>query len=351
MKKINLHCPINSTGYGIASLNIAKNIYNHFNVSYFPLGNITVDTKEDYDFVYKILKNSELADPLSPTIKIWHQFDLMQRIGRGKYFAMPFFELDTFNPLEKRDLSAPDMLFVSSEWAKSIIEKNNVTTPTSVIPLGVDVSVFDYKKYNKTNPKYTFVNIGKWEIRKGHDFLCDVFKNAFPFENDVELIICASEHSSYSSKEEIIKWKEKYSNDKRIKIIPGVESHQQIAKIIAESDCGIFPSRAEGWNLELLECMAMNKPCIATNFSAHTEFCNQDNCFLIDIETTEPAFDGKAFKNQGNWAKISNNQIDQIIFYKRKAYFDKITTNPNGLKTANKYTWENSAQKISGCIS
>ncbi len=349
--KINLSSPINSTGYGIASINILRELSKIHEVSLFNMGSPSVENQDDYNLVLNSINNQENFDINSPYIKIWHQFDLAQKIGRGKYFAYPFFELDTFNSREIKHLSVPDELFVSSLWAKNIIEKNNIKTKTNIIPLGVDTNVFNYKNHTKNTNKYTFVNIGKWEIRKGHDFLCDIFKKAFPFENDVELIMCAAEHtSSYSSQEEINKWKKKYSDDNRIKIIPGVPHHKDVASIIAQSDCGIFPSRAEGWNLELLECMAMNKPCIATDYSAHTEFCNKDNCFLIDISETEPAFDGKVFNNQGNWAKIGNNQFDQIIEYMRMVYFKNIKTNENGLKTANEYSWENSSQKISRCI-
>jgi hypothetical protein len=96
--------------------------------------------------------------------------------------------------------------------------------------------------------------------------------------------------------------------------------------------------------------MAMNKPVIATNYSSHTEFCNKDNSFLVDITEKEKADDGKAFRGQGNWAKIGSQQQDQIISYMRHLYSNRINTNPEGLKTAEVYSWKNSADKISGCI-
>lgn len=349
---INISAPINNTGYGIASINLIKELSLSNNLSLFNIGPSSVDTQEDYDLILKLIVNQEYFDIHAPYIKIWHQFDLAQRIGRGKYFAYPFFELDTFNEREIKHLSVPDEIFVSSVWAKEIIEKNHIKTQTNVIPLGVNTSIFNPKNYKQKNKdKYTFINIGKWEVRKGHDFIYEIFKKAFPFDKNVELIICASEFTNaYSSKEEIAQWKAKYSNDPRIRIIPGVQSHKDIAEIISYADCGLFPSRAEGWNLELLECMAMDKPCIATNYSAHTEFCNPNNCYLINIDSLEPAFDGKAFQKQGNWAKIGNNQFDQMIEYMRLVYFKNIRNNPDGLKTATNYSWQNSAQKISGCI-
>lgn len=351
---INISCPLNNTGYGISSINIVKALSKlDKEISLFPIGQSYIDTQEDYDFFYALVERSiKDFDVNSPFIKIWHQFDLLQRIGRGKYFAFPFFELDTFNDIELKHLTVPDTIFVASQWAKNVIEDNKIQTHIDVVPLGVDTTVFDHNlSANKPQDKYIFLNMGKWEVRKGHDILLELFNTAFPDEQDVELWILASEvTNSYSSKEELEKWKKMYESP-RIKIIPGAQKHSDIARIIAMSDCGIYPSRAEGWNLEALETMAMNKPIIITNYSAHTEFCNKDNAHLIDISEKEIAFDGKAFRGQGLWAKFGQSQIDQTISYMRYVYESKIRTNPNGIETANKFTWDNTAKTIKRCIS
>lgn len=351
--KINLSCPINSTGYGIASTHILKELYNLKNdLSYFPIGSVSVDNKADYELLTNLLSQSHNFDVHSPYIKIWHQFDLATRIGRGKYYAMPFFELDTFNDIESKHLCVPDTIFATSNWAKNVILNNNPKINCNVVPLGVDANIFNPIKIPKPEyNKYVFLNIGKWEKRKGHDILLELFNLAFPNNEDVELWILASENTNnYSSKDELLQWKNMY-NDPRVKLFNGVESHIEIAYLIASCDCGIYPSRAEGWNLELLETMAMNRPVITTNYSAHTEYCTKDNSYLVDIEKTEPAYDGKAFRGQGNWAKIEQKQKDQFIDYMRYVYNNKIWSNPSGVETAKKLSWKNSAEKIMGYIS
>lgn len=351
---VNLSGPINHTGYGIASFNILKSLSQLHNVTYHPIGQPMVDNQKDYEFVAHLFQNGEI-NINSPYIKIWHQFDLANHYGRGKYFAFPFFELDTFNTLEKAHLSVPDTIFVTSKWAQDVIKNNGILTSTRVVPLGVNLNIFDYTKYTKDSSfknKYIFLNIGKWEVRKGHDILYNIFTKAFPTEQDVELWILASEKTNnYSTPEELSRWKNMYSADPRIKLYSGVQSHADIATIIANSDCGLYISRAEGWNLELLETMAMNKPAIATNYSAHTEFCNTDNTYLVDINHIELAYDGKAFQRQGNWAKIDSQVIDQTITHMRYVYQNRINTNINGLNTAKQLSWNNSAQIISRCIS
>jgi glycosyltransferase involved in cell wall biosynthesis len=349
---INFCAPINQTGYGVASLNILKELSRDHSISLFPIGKPILDNQYDYELILSLYNNQTSSDIHSPYIKIWHQFDLADHYGRGPYYAFPFFELDTFNLREIKHMSVPDVLFITSKWAKEVISNNNIKTNTVVVPLGVDLSVFDYTKYNQPQKdKYVFLNIGKWEVRKGHDILYDVFKNAFPDETDVELWILASEKTnSYSDTKQLDEWKKIYSQDSRIKLFNGVDSHADIARLISSTDCGIYISRAEGWNLELLETMAMNKPVIATAYSAHTEFCNQYNSYLINITETEKAIDNKAFIGQGNWAKIGNDQIDQTINYMRYVYNNRIKSNIEGLKTAQLFSWKNSADIISGCI-
>lgn len=349
---INLYCPINSTGYGIASTNILKALIPKTPLSFFAIGQPNVNSQEDYDLISSLLLKQENFDANATCLKIWHQFDLAERVGRGKYFAYPFFELDTFSDREKKHLSIPDGIFVSSQWAKDVISQNNIKTPTHIVPLGVNTNIFNQSLFEKpSHNKYVFLNIGKWEVRKGHDVLVDIFLKAFPNEEDVELWVVASEHTnSYSSKEQLQEWKNKYSVDKRIKISTGVSSQLELAHIISQASCGIFMSRAEGWNLELLECMAMNKPTIATNYTAHTEFCNKNNCYLVDIQEKEKAFDGKAFVGQGSWGKIGQKQIDECIDHMRFVYKNRIENNNEGLKTAQYFSWNNSADQILRCI-
>jgi glycosyltransferase involved in cell wall biosynthesis len=119
---------------------------------------------------------------------------------------------------------------------------------------------------------------------------------------------------------------------------------------MAQADCGIFLSRAEGWNLELLEMMSMNKPVITTNYSAHTEFCNPSNAHLVDIDELESAYDGKWFFGYGEWAKIGPKQKEQAIELMRHVYKSNIRTNIAGLETGKHYSWQNSARHLIKCI-
>ena len=50
---------------------------------------------------------------------------------------------------------------------------------------------------------------------------------------------------------------------------PDIES---LAPLYAVADCGIFPSRAEGWGLPIFECLASGVPVIAGSWTGQSEY-------------------------------------------------------------------------------
>lgn len=353
MKNLNLNCPINSTGYGITSLNIMKNFSSDIQISYFPIGtNVEVNSQTDSKIVHNNLKNSSSFDNDAPCLKIWHQHDLASRIGKGTYYAYPFFELDTFTPREKHHLSCVDHLFTASNWGKTILEQNGVTQQITVAPLGVDLEVFqDPAKIRMENDKYVFFHIGKWEMRKGQDFLIKAFETAFETNDDVELWLLP--HNPFLSEQETNNWLKLVEDCKiqdKIKIFEKLPTQYHLAEFIYHGNCGIFLSRAEGWNNEILESMALNKPIITTYYSAHTEYCDENNSFLISIDETEVANDNKWFFGHGKWAKLGDEQLEQTVDYMRYVYKNNIRTNPGGLQTAQRYSWSNTSNIIQQTI-
>jgi glycosyltransferase involved in cell wall biosynthesis len=349
---INLIGPINQLGYGIATLNILKELSKITSVSFWPISQPQVTNKEDLQTIQYCIQNAIMPDFNAPCIRIWHQHDMSQFVGRGIKIGMPIFELDEFNKTEKHHLSSLDKIFVCSSWAKDII-LSNITidnSNVSVIPLGVDSTIFRSKE-NTNMEKTIFFNCGKWEIRKGHDILSECFNKAFENDDNVELwMMC---ENPFLSKEEDQSWRNIYLNSKlgsKIKIIPRVETQQEVYNIMSKTDCGVFPARAEGWNLELLEMLSCGKHVITTDYSAHQEFCNNNNSFLIPVDDKEKAYDGKWFHGQGSWAKIEQKQKDCLTEYMRnfhkKKLNNEISTNLDGIKTAEKFTWNNSAKEI-----
>lgn len=349
---INLFCPINSsTGYGITSTNIWKILRNKTDLALFPIGKVTTDDQAVVDALQQDITkifNSDIKN--ANCLKIWHMHDLLTSIGRGTFAVFPFFELDTIQDNEKIGLNISDIVLTTTEWSKNILIQNKIESDKiRIVPLGVDRSIFNENNNSQKSgdDPYIFVNIGKWEIRKSHDILVYIFNQAFNKNDNVELWMI--NHNPFLNEEQTQYWHKIYKNSTlgdKIKIFDRIPTHKKLAETINLADCGIYISRAEGWNNEILETMAMNKPVIATNYSAHTEYCNANNSYLVDIDDTEKANDGIWFHGTGNWAKLGSKQIEQTIEYMRKAFKEKIRHNSHGIVTSKQYSWENTAENI-----
>ena len=346
--RLNLQAPINQLGYGVAGINILKALQaEDVEVSFFLIGQPQVTNQADADAVRKGMATAQTFDPTAPCIKIWHQNQMAERIGSGKFIGFPIFELDTFSDLEKHHLDACDELMVCSKWAKGIVDKVGLDVATHVVPLGVDAELFPPAPVRQDD-KTIFFNCGKWEIRKGHDILINAFKKVLEHGENAELwMMCTN---PFNSPEEEVKWHQLY-NHPNVKLIPRAETQAEVYNIMSQVDCGVFPSRGEGWNLELLEMMAAGKHVVATDYSAHTEFCTKENAGLVSISDVEPAFDGKWFFGQGNWAKIGAHEEMDLYMKMMKYILDKKgTVNQAGIETAKTFSWQNTAREIIKCL-
>jgi len=354
--RINLQAPINQLGYGVAGINILKALYAEgVEVSFFPIGQPQVTNEEDAYTVRRGMRLAQTFDPQAPCIKIWHQNQMAERIGSGKFIGFPIFELDTFSDLEKHHLQSCDELMVCSRWARDIVWKNTdayanggfLLDQVHVVPLGVDAELFPPAPVRQDD-KTIFFNCGKWEIRKGHDILIEAFKKLTEEHDNVELWMMCS--NPFNSEEENARWHQLYNHPK-VKLIPRAETQAEVYNIMSQVDCGVFPSRGEGWNLELLEMMAAGKHVVATEYSAHTEFCSEENSYLLPISDVEPAVDNKWFFGRGNWAKIDDTEVE--ILTKLMLRFIKTRKgkiNEKGTDTAKKFSWQNTVREMVKCL-
>lgn len=349
---LNLQCPINPLGYGQASLNLLRALYKRDNnISLWPIGNVAIpdEDKSIETVVRKCIDNQSTFDVSAPSLRIWHQFEMAQHIGNGMRVGMPIFEMNRFDSREKHHLSSLDRIFVCSKWAEEVVlNQLSGYRETCVVPLGVDRTVFhEDKRVVYEDLPYKFLNIGKWEIRKGHDIIIDAFCKAFDERDNVELWMM--NHNPFLSESQTAEWINLYKNSKlgsKVRFIDRVKTNQEVADIMRAADCGVFPARAEGWNLELLEMMSCGKPVIATNYSAHTEFCTSDNCNLIEPAGLEEAWDGIWFKGQGEWAALDKRAVDVLSSHMLAEYEAGRRVNLAGIETAKRFSWEASADAV-----
>lgn len=353
--KINLTCPINSLGYGVVSTNVTIALEAiGCEVALWVLGSPDVDSEDKAKTLRTMVSRAAFYDNTKPSLRIYHQFDLAQHVGKGIHCAMPIFELNKFTDQEIHHLRSQDLLFVASKWAEKVIRDNNINTPVVVTPFGVDKTTF-YPSQS-ANKKTVFLNVGKWEVRKGHDVLIEAFDKAFGPTDEVELVMLSQNPVVRQNGEKYnSEWNNLYSNSKmgragKVRLLPRLKSQSQVADLMRQADCGVFPARAEGWNLELAEMLAIGKHCIATNYSGHTQFCTSANCRMVHTDTLSSAYDGVWFHGQGEWAELGPNQVEQLVQEMRKVHQEKqdgkLGVNVEGMKTFEELTWQNTAKLV-----
>lgn len=358
MMRLNLVAPANQLGYGVAAMGILRGLQQEgHEVALFPIGPSDVPP-EWRPMVDKATTAAGQYDIGAPCLRVFHQDQMGEFVGRGLRIGFPFFELDHLKPRERYHLSHLDALIVTSEWAKTVVKDNGLRIATHVVPLGVDREVFhEAVARDRLHPDYTvFVNAGKWEVRKGHDTLLRAFNKAFSPTDKVILKMLTPNPFIGSGNQA---WERMYKGS-RLGHLVNLQTRRlptpaDVARFLASADCGVFPSKAEGWNLELLECLSLGLHCIATDYAAHAAYVTEDNCRLIEITDLEPAVDNVWFHGEGQWARMGDEQEEQLIHHMREIHRLKQTgqlpaRNEGGIETAKKLSWRATARMLAGLM-
>jgi glycosyltransferase involved in cell wall biosynthesis len=363
---INLLAPCSSLGYGVVGLNLIVEMERAgLSPAWWPIGGVEAPP-HCHDVLRAASARTTHYDRNAPSLRLYHQFALAEHVGKGPHVGFPIFELNKFTPTELHHLRSQDALIVPSNWAKDVIVDNGFSGESiHVAPLGVDISLFDASKYTREGTPHrdatVFLNVGKWETRKGHDVILTAFERAFTKSDNVRLIM-SCHNPCFPTKEKYEtynrQWVTYYKDSalgEKIEIFGGrFNSQEGVVNLMARADCGVFPSRAEGWNLPLLEMLALGKHVIATDYSAHTEFLTQKNAYLIKVDKLTGAYDGQWFHGQGEWADLGEAQLEQMVAYMRMFHAAKqeglLRRNEAGIETARRFSWANTVHHIAEAL-
>ncbi|ETR72809.1 MAG: hypothetical protein OMM_01428 [Candidatus Magnetoglobus multicellularis str. Araruama] len=133
----------------------------------------------------------------------------------------------------------------------------------------------------------------------------------------------------------------------KILLINPVKEHQSVAQLYASCDAFLFPSRAEGWGLPIIEAMACGLPTIVTNYSGQTEYLTEEMAYLLDYTLEDiqiPFFEAK----DGNFGQWARPDMNQFRYYLRYIYENQDEARHKGLFASQRvhenWTWEHAAK-------
>ena len=349
-----LNTPINSLSYGNVGYYLLKYLKNKLSLGLIPIGQISslenfLPQQDDINNIENSINKVMLEYTREiPSIRNFHEFDLLACPSK-KILGLSFFEINTLDPIRLFNLKNIDYVLAPSTWAMNVL--NNFNIQSYYVPIGYEPTIFKPLNLNKKNDTYTFLTVGKFELRKNTEMLIKIFNKLFGANQNIKLkVIC---HNPFVKDMNVIYnfLRSKYSLNENVEFIDWVPNLSKLNEVYNSVDCMVLPTRSEGFCLPALESLAVGLPLIITNYSAHTDFVNDQNSFLLKDIKLVSADDSKYevpnyqswFRGLGEWAEINEDELAAKMQYVVK---NNIRKNEEGLKTAQNFTWEKSIEKL-----
>ena len=346
---LNLYGPINNLGYGIFFSNMAKELTEMTTCNITPIGRtnpslLTEKMKEAMDLT-RFHRNS-------PSICFYHE-NMINNFTGQPMIGFPTFEGDRLSPVAANLLDQLDYVLVPSQWAKQVV-LSQIGPNCDVVPEGVDGQIFNidvtpHRKYNDPSV-FTIINVGKFEKRKGSLDILELLKG--PLSNHHVRVLgmwsnpFIPQFGEYLGKiltdggfkQVPVANRFIFTHGKAIlEVLPQVETQAELASIVRCANLAIYPTRAEGWGLPILEGMACGVPTIASYNTAMMDYLTDENSRPLRVFTEEPAEGGQA----GNWNVPDFNELSQAVL---DGIAGKVPTPP--VEIGEQWSWQNAATTL-----
>ena len=216
-----------------------------------------------------------------------------------------------------------------------------------IIPHGVNLDLF----YPKEKPeKFTFIcNKGfrHLEDRGGIQYALQAYLEEFTDE-DVNLIVKINPAYGVPDMQNLLN----QLKPKDKSVLPSIQlnvdmiPYDKLVELYNKAHVLVAPSRADAFNIPGIEAMACGLPVITTNFGGQTDYCNNENGWVVGGEMTEVTWE--LLYEGVNWLTPS---IDELKKAMRDAYNTNLDTRrQKALETSKEFTWDKTAEKVVSLI-
>ena len=277
-------------------------------------------------------------------------------------YKMLFTMMETrhLHPAYVERSNCADEIVVPSKWCKEVFIESGVKKPIAVVPLGVDTSIYrpdvEPISFSKDLKDFVFLSVFGWSSRKGPDVLLKAYLEEFTGDDPVSLLISSryfgstDESKKQVIRNEIARISSMVSNPNKphICLFGDVLSDNMMPRLYAASDAFVLISRGEGFGLPAIEAAACNLPVITSRYSGHTDFCDDTNSYLVDVDGFRVFNDDLSkvsyFYEGAEFPIFGKKAIEQTRHLMRYVYEhpDEAQEKANLLtdKVLKEYTWE-----------
>jgi glycosyltransferase involved in cell wall biosynthesis len=257
-------------------------------------------------------------------------------------------------------------LWVHSAWVGDQARRGGVRADKiRVIPLGIDEAVYCPTATPRPLPTqrgFRFLFVGAPIYRKGVDVLLAAYRSAFTATDDAALVIKTNPKEIFYAGitlDDAVRADAARPGAPEVVLIDEHLSDAELAGLYRACSVGVFPYRAEGFCLPILEAMACGTPCIAPRFGACLDYCNDDTAFLMPVRRMCLPVSGRfAVNTLGVEADVSEVDfcepaVDVLAAQMRAVYdADRIAVADTGRRAAAfvraRFTWSRSVDALTG---
>lgn len=225
-----------------------------------------------------------------------------------------------------------NQVWVPSHFVKESFKDAGIKN-VKVVPNPINRTIFNRitKPYDFKTNKFVFLFVGVAQHRKGIDILIEAFKEEFD-KDEAILVIKTFDWGNA----------DKYKSD-NIKIIHENMTENEVASLYTGANCFVLPSRGEGFGIPALEAMSCGCPVITTRYGGVLEFCDDDNSWLIDVESEEEPLFGEGKPYGARPSKSHLIKLMRTVFEGGDEINKKIK---NALKTSSRFSLNEIGKRI-----
>lgn len=172
-------------------------------------------------------------------------------------------------------------LWVHSSWIQEQAE-NAGLAPERIdrIPLGYEPEIFrpDGPRLDLPPARFRFLFVGAAIQRKGLDLLLRAFAEEFAPDEGVCLVVKSRPVDIFYGGLELHDALDRLAEHERAGAFVRIDEHlttHRLAALYRSCDFGVFPFRAEGFALPVLETMACGLPPVVPRFGACLDYCDE----------------------------------------------------------------------------
>jgi len=308
-----------------------------------------VNPEKENGLVGEIMSKSKQLDPpfdVSVQVQLPDEWDV--KLGKKNIGVSAFVETDRCNPQWVEKCNQMDHIIVPSTFTKNVVRRSGVLmTPISVVPEWFNHSVLKEEesleivnsdeRFNFST-SFNFLIISQLTSQSADAdrknifntiaWLCEKFRD----NPDVGIVLKTNMGKGTTIDRNITKNVMKQiisaigkKQFPKIHLVHGNMESSEIAALYHHPSikCFVSATRGEGYGLPIIDAAASGLPVIATNWSGHLEFLEDESFLPIDYELKEvhkTKIDNRIFLEGFKWAEPKKESFNQQVDLLMKNY-------------------------------